>query len=86
MQKRRDYPIREVPFADLKVTSRTDAEDDDEGRWITTENNHKVHLNEEGEPDKGNPHVIEAMTGKKPKTTPKDVFENKLKSILSSSE
>lgn len=34
---------------------------DDEGRWITTENNHKVHLNEEGEPDKGNPHVIEKM-------------------------
>lgn len=32
------------------------------GKWITTENNHKVHLNEEGEPDKGNPHVIEAMT------------------------
>ena len=36
-------------------------EKEDEGRWITTENNHKVHLNEEGEPDKGNPHVIEAM-------------------------
>lgn len=38
-------------------------EDEDDGRWITTENGHKVHLNEEGEPDKGNPHVIEAMEG-----------------------
>lgn len=38
-------------------------EDDEEGRWITTENGHKVHLNEEGEPDKGNPHVIEVMEG-----------------------
>lgn len=35
-----------------------------EGRWITTENNHHIHLNEEGVPDKGNPHVIEAMSGK----------------------
>jgi len=35
----------------------------EEGRWITTENGHKVHLNEEGEPDKGNPHVISKMSG-----------------------
>ena len=35
--------------------------DDEEGQWITTENGHKVHLNEAGEPDKGNPHVIGAM-------------------------
>ena len=41
----------------------TDASDD-EGRWITTENGHKVHLNEEGEPDNGNKHVIEKMEGK----------------------
>ena len=39
--------------------SRMDA--DDEGRWITTENNHKVHLNKEGKPDKGNKHVIGVM-------------------------
>lgn len=36
---------------------------DDEGRWITTKNGHKVHLNENGEPDKGNTHVIAKMTG-----------------------
>lgn len=36
------------------------------GRWITTENGHKVHLNEEGEPDKGNPHVVNAMKGGDP--------------------
>lgn len=38
---------------------------DDDGSWITTENGHHVHLNEEGIPDKGNPHVISAMTGGK---------------------
>lgn len=37
-------------------------DDKEEGRWVTTENDHKIHLNEEGVPDKGNPHVIEAMT------------------------
>ena len=37
--------------------------DADEGSWITTENGHHVHLNSEGEPDKGNPHVISAMKG-----------------------
>lgn len=36
--------------------------DDDEGRWVTTEGGKHIHLNEEGEPDKGNPHVIAAMT------------------------
>ena len=36
-------------------------DEDDEGRWITTENNHKVHLNEEGKPDKGNPNVVSVM-------------------------
>lgn len=33
---------------------RLDAKDE-EGRWVTTENDHKIHLNEEGVPDKGNP-------------------------------
>ena len=42
---------------------RLDAKEDEEGRWITTENDHKIHLNEEGVPDKGNPHVIQAMNG-----------------------
>ena len=39
------------------------ADDDDEGRWITTEEGHKVHINAEGEPDKGNPHVLAVMNG-----------------------
>lgn len=37
--------------------------DDEEGQWITTENGHKVHINGEGVPDKGNPKVVEVMTG-----------------------
>ena len=42
----------------------------EEGRWVTTENDHKVHINEEGIPDKGNPHVLAAMRGegRNPKT------------------
>lgn len=35
---------------------------DDDGRWVTTENDHHIHINEEGVPDKGNPHVLKAMT------------------------
>lgn len=33
----------------------------DGGRWITTEQGNHVHLDEKGNPDKGNPHVIKAM-------------------------
>lgn len=43
--------------------SRNDGDDD--GRWITTKNGHHIHLNEEGEPDKGNPRVIQAMNQRK---------------------
>lgn len=43
-------------------------DDDDKGRWITTEDGNRVHLNEEGKPDKGNPYVIAAMT--KPEKKP----------------
>ncbi len=46
----------------LRLMSRLDS-DDEEGRWITTKNGHKVHLNESGEPDIGNKHVIEKMSG-----------------------
>ena len=44
-------------------------DDDEEGQWVTTENKHHVHLNESGVPDKGNPHVIEAMNGEEPAKT-----------------
>lgn len=37
---------------------------DDEGKWITTENGHKLHLNAKGEIDKGNPHVVNAIKEK----------------------
>ena len=47
---------------DERIKSRMDA---DSGRWVTTENDHKIHFNESGEPDKGNPHVIAAMKGGK---------------------
>lgn len=49
-----------------RIKTRMDADED--GRWVTTEKKHKVHFNESGEPDKGNPHVISAMkdtTGEK---------------------
>ena len=44
-----------------RLLNRLDAED--KGSWITTENGHKVHLNEEGVPDKGNPKIVEVMNG-----------------------
>lgn len=40
--------------------SRADDSGDD-GRWVTTENDHKIHFNGEGVPDKGNPYVIRAI-------------------------
>ena len=46
-------------------TIRHDAADDD-GRWVTTENDHHVHINEEGVPDKGNPYVLATMRGEGP--------------------
>lgn len=39
--------------------SRFDAADD--GIWRTTENGHKIHINGEGDVDKGNPHVVDKM-------------------------
>lgn len=67
---------------------RLDAKnDEDEGRWITTENNHKVHLNEEGEPDKGNPRVIKAMeSGPRVGSTAKREFGKRLMEIISSGD
>ena len=52
--------IRERLAERKNIHIRKDADDD--GRWITTENGHHVHINAEGEPDKGNPHVVDKMT------------------------
>ena len=48
-----------------KYGVRFDAE---EGRWVTTEKDHKIHINSKGVPDKGNPYVIAVMKGEDPKT------------------
>jgi len=45
----------------MRLDARGIRLDKDDGRWITTENGHHVHLNEEGKPDKGNRSVINAM-------------------------
>ena len=37
------------------------SDEDDEGRWVTTEEKHKIHINEEGQIDKGNPYVLKAI-------------------------
>lgn len=62
------YP--EVEAFRERRKKRLDARADEEGRWVTTEEKHKIHLNEEGVPDKGNPHVIATMKGegKNPRT------------------
>ena len=46
---------------DKRMDDRGMRWDDEEGRWVTTENKHKVHINGEGVPDKGNPHVLKVM-------------------------
>ena len=52
----------------IRLRSRLDSDDD--GKWVTTKKKYRVHINEEGVPDKGNPHVIRAMgSGKKAKAT-----------------
>lgn len=78
------FKIRRMERLLRRMDAADGGEDEDEGRWITTENGHHVHLNEEGEPDKGNPHVIEKMTdesgseessGKKKKRTMQDFVD-----------
>ena len=54
-----------MKYAQQLQPERHDAADDD-GRWVTTENDHRVHINEEGIPDKGNPYVLATMRGEGP--------------------
>lgn len=79
------YP--EVEAFRERRQKRLDAKaDEDEGRWVTTEENHKIHINEEGVPDKGNPHVINAMeSGPSVGSSAKREFNKKLSDIISSS-
>ncbi len=42
-------------------------DDGGKGKWITTKDGNHVYLNEEGEPEKGNPYVIAAMNNSSPK-------------------
>ena len=37
--------------------------DEDDGKWVTTEDGHKIHFNDEGVADKGNPFVVAAANG-----------------------
>ena len=46
-----------------RLKMRMDADDD--GIWRTTENGHKIHINSEGDIDKGNPRVLEKTGNKK---------------------
>ena len=51
----------------FNTDARFDAE---KGKWVTThEKKRKIHINENGVPDKGNPFVIAKMTGAKPKVS-----------------
>ena len=68
-------PMSPVDAFRERRQKRLDERLDDEGRWVTTEEDHKIHLNEEGQPDKGNPYVIKAMTsGTK---TPEEIGKRK---------
>lgn len=50
-----------------RLLERASRADEDDGRWVTSEEGHKIHLNENGVVDKANPFVLATM-GK-----PKDV-------------
>jgi len=65
--------------------SRRDAKED-EGRWITTENGHRVHLNEEGEPDKGNPNVLKVMNDAPKKSATKESINKGFEEIIKASK
>ena len=64
MSKVKDYKTRRYKrlLARLDAAEPVGGHYDDEGRWITTEEGHHVHLNKSGKPDKGNPHVVSKMT------------------------
>lgn len=47
---------------------RTDIDDD--GRWVTTEDDHHIHINSAGTIDKGNPHVLAAIQKSMQRTAP----------------
>ena len=64
----RNYKYRRA----TRLRSRYDS--DDGGKWVTTKKKHRVHLNEEGMPDKGNPHVIDFIEDK--------ALDNELKRIV----
>lgn len=68
-----------------RLLVRADEEGDENGRWITTENKHKVHLNEKGIPDQGNPHVIKSIYADRLKKVFNDpkAFEGMVSAALS---
>ena len=43
------------------IIDRDNARVDDEGRWVTTEQGHHVHISGNGVPDKGNSHVLSRL-------------------------
>lgn len=51
-----------------------------EGRWITTKEGNHVHLDGKGNPDKGNPKVIEKMKSRKADPAKSDAPKSKAKS------
>jgi len=71
--RKNDSKYDSVDMFRMRRSGRIAFRTDDEGRWITTENGHHVHLNEEGEPDKGNQHVLSAMNGVSGKVTKESI-------------
>jgi hypothetical protein len=52
--------------------------DEEGGRWVTTEDDHKIHIDKDGKIDKGNPHVIKAIkdSDEKRDSKAKDDFDS----------
>lgn len=55
----------------------------DSGRWITTRTGKRIHLDEDGTPDMGNPYVTQAMKGDKASSGGKVVSQDKYDELSS---
>lgn len=55
----------------------------DSGRWITTRTGKCIHLDEDGNPDMGNPYVTQAMKGDKSSAGGREVSQGRYDELSS---
>ena len=68
---RKDLSKRERFRMDGCSAQKYRGDDDEGGVWFTSKNGHRIHINENGDVDKGNPYVVEMMEDAEFKMTQK---------------